>query len=114
MFLGRTNRFLTKLTMLTVCPSKSDQIDQNAMEYPKTTGAAIRTIAKALRRGSPNTIPSDGTYAGGAALEYQVSKHVYIHAVTFDTEGGQQKNLKTLIDKKYMNAVELGWKKAPQ
>jgi porin len=56
------------------------------------------------------TIPSDGTYAGGAALEYQASKHIYIHAVTVDTEGGQQRNLKTLVDKKYMNAIELGWK----
>ena len=56
------------------------------------------------------TIPSDGTYAGGAALEYQASEHIYIHAVTVDTEGAQQRNLKTLIDKKYMNAVELGWK----
>lgn len=57
------------------------------------------------------TIPSDGTYAGGAALEYQVTPRIYIHAVTVDTEGGQEKNLKTLVDKKYMNAVELGWKK---
>jgi porin len=56
------------------------------------------------------TIPSDGTYAGGAALEYQVTPHIYIHAVTVDTEGGQEKNLKTVEDKKYMNAVELGWK----
>jgi porin len=56
------------------------------------------------------TVPSDGTYAGGAALEYQATKHVYIHAVTVDTKGGQQKNLKTLVDKKYMNAIELGWK----
>jgi len=57
------------------------------------------------------TIPSDGTYAGGAALEYQVSKFFYIHAVTVDTEGSQQSNLKTLVDKKYMNAIELGWKR---
>jgi porin len=56
------------------------------------------------------TIPSDGTYAGGAALEYQASKHIYIHTVTVDTEGAQQRNLKTLVEKKYMNAVELGWK----
>lgn len=56
------------------------------------------------------TIPSDGTYAGGAALEYQATPHVYIHAVTVDTEGAQQRNLKTLADKKYMNAIELGWK----
>ena len=57
------------------------------------------------------TIPSDGTYAGGAALEYQATPHIYIHAVTVDTEGAQQRNLKTLVDKKYMNAVEIGWKK---
>jgi porin len=56
------------------------------------------------------TIPSDGTYAGGAALEYQATQHIYFHLVTVDTEGGQQRNLKTLVDKKYMNAIELGWK----
>ncbi|SFS17584.1 porin [Granulicella pectinivorans] len=56
------------------------------------------------------TIPSDGTYAGGAALEYQVTPHFYVHTVTIDTEGGEQRNLKTLADRKYMNAVELGWK----
>ena len=46
------------------------------------------------------TIPSDGTYAGGAALEYQATEHFYIHVVTVDTKGGQQRNLKTLVDKK--------------
>jgi len=56
------------------------------------------------------TIPSDGTYAGGAALEYQATEHIYLHAVTVDTEGAQQRNLKTLVDKKYMNAIEFGWK----
>lgn len=56
------------------------------------------------------TIPSDGTYAGGAAFEYQVTRRIYVHAVTVDTEGAQQSNLKTLADKKYMNAIELGWK----
>ena len=56
------------------------------------------------------TIPSDGTYAGGAALEYQATRHLYIHAVTVDTQGAQQRNVKTLIDKKYMNAIEFGWK----
>lgn len=57
------------------------------------------------------TIPSDGTYAGGAALEYQATEHIYVHTVTVDTEGGQERNLKTLADKKYLNAVEFGWKK---
>ena len=56
------------------------------------------------------TIPSDGTYAGGAALEYQATRHFYVHMVTVDTEGGQEKNLKTMVDKKYMNAIEIGWK----
>jgi len=56
------------------------------------------------------TIPSDGTYAGGAALEYQATEHFYLHAVTVDTEGAQQRNIESLVDKKYMNAVELGWK----
>ncbi|MCU1323758.1 MAG: Carbohydrate-selective porin OprB [Acidobacteriaceae bacterium] len=57
------------------------------------------------------TIPSDGTYAGGAAFEYQATPRIYVHVVTADTEGGQERNLKTLVDKKYMNAIELGWKK---
>jgi len=56
------------------------------------------------------TIPSDGTYAGGAALEFQATVHIYFHLVTVDTEGAQQRNLKTLADKKFMNAIELGWK----
>ncbi len=54
-------------------------------------------------------VPSDGAWTGGAALEYQATRHVYVHAVTADTEGSQQGNIKTLEDKKYMNAVELGW-----
>jgi len=57
------------------------------------------------------TIPSDGTYAGGAALEYQATPHIYVHMVTVDTEGAQQRNLGSLVDKKYMNAIEVGWKK---
>jgi porin len=57
------------------------------------------------------TIPSDGTYAGGAALEYQMTPRIYIHMVTVDTEGAQQRSLETLVDRKYMNAIEVGWKK---
>jgi len=57
------------------------------------------------------TIPSDGTYAGGAALEYQATQHFYIHAVTVDTEGAQQRNLKTLVDKKYLNGSRLDGKR---
>jgi porin len=56
------------------------------------------------------TIPFDGTSAGGAALEFQATDHFYIHTVTVDTKGGQERNLKTLADRKYMNAIELGWK----
>ena len=54
-------------------------------------------------------VPSDGAWTGGAAMEVQATRHVYLHAVTADTEGSQQGNLKTLADRKYMNAVELGW-----
>ncbi|HET9101195.1 MAG TPA: carbohydrate porin, partial [Acidobacteriaceae bacterium] len=54
-------------------------------------------------------VASDGIYAGGAAVEFQATPHVYIHAVTVDTEGAQQRNLETLVDRKYMQSVELGW-----
>ena len=52
---------------------------------------------------------SDGTYAGGAALEFQATRHVYVHAVVVDTEGSAQDNIATLVDRKYMEAVEVGW-----
>jgi porin len=54
-------------------------------------------------------VASDGTYAGGGAVEFQASRHVYIHAVAVDTEGAQQRNIATLVDQKYMEGVELGW-----
>ena len=52
---------------------------------------------------------SDGTYAGGAAVELQVTRDVYLHAVTVDTEGAQQTGIKTLANRKYMEAGEVGW-----
>jgi porin len=55
------------------------------------------------------TFASDGAYAGGAAVEYQATSHVYIHALTIDTEGSPQGNLKTLADRKYMESIETGW-----
>lgn len=54
-------------------------------------------------------VASDGVYAGGAAAEFQATRHVYVHAVAIDTEGGSQRNLATLVDRKYMEGVELGW-----
>jgi porin len=54
-------------------------------------------------------IPSDGTYAGGAAVELQATQHVYFHAVVVDTEGAQQRDITTLADRKYMEDGELGW-----
>lgn len=54
-------------------------------------------------------VASDGVYAGGAAAEFQASRHVYVHAVAVDTEGGSQRDLATLVDRKYMEGVELGW-----
>ncbi len=55
-------------------------------------------------------VESDGTYAGGAAVEYQPTPHLYVHAVAVDTEGAQQRNIETLVDRKYMEGVEFGWK----
>ena len=51
----------------------------------------------------------DGTYAGGAALEIQATPHLYIHTLAVDTEGSQQSNIRTLVDRKYMESAELGW-----
>jgi porin len=55
------------------------------------------------------TFASDGAYAGGAAVEYQATPHVYIHALAIDTEGSPQGNLTTLADRKYMESIEAGW-----
>lgn len=51
----------------------------------------------------------DGTYAGGGAVEFQATRHVFIHAIAVDTEGGQQRNIDTLVDRKYAEGVEVGW-----
>ncbi|WP_263354781.1 carbohydrate porin [Acidicapsa acidisoli] len=51
----------------------------------------------------------DGTYAGGGAVEFQATRHVYIHAIAVDTEGAQQRNIDTLVDRKYAEGVEVGW-----
>jgi porin len=52
----------------------------------------------------------DGTYAGGGAVEFQATRHIYIHAIAVDTEGAQQRNIATLVDRKYAEGVELGWR----
>ena len=54
-------------------------------------------------------IAYNGTYAGGAAVEFQETHHLYVHAVAVDTEGAAQRGLGTLSDRKYMEAVEVGW-----
>jgi len=54
-------------------------------------------------------IASDGTYAGGGAVDFQITHHLYMHALAIDTEGSQQSNIKTLVDKKYLEGVEFGW-----
>jgi porin len=54
-------------------------------------------------------IASDGTYAGGGALEYQISRHWYAHSVAVDTEGSQQSTIATMADRKFLEAVEIGW-----
>jgi porin len=52
----------------------------------------------------------DGTYAGGGAVEFQATRHIYVHAIAVDTEGAQQRNIETLVDRKYAEGVELGWR----
>ena len=56
-----------------------------------------------------DAVASDGTYAGGAAVEFQATRHLFAHAVAVDTEGAQQRNIETLVDRKYMESFELGW-----
>ena len=56
-----------------------------------------------------DAVASDGTYAGGAAVEFQANQHVFVHAVAVDTEGSQQGNIETLVDRKYAETVEVGW-----
>lgn len=51
---------------------------------------------------------SDGAYAGGAAVEWQVTPRLYVHALTVNTEGTPQGNLSTMADRKYMQSVEVG------
>lgn len=54
-------------------------------------------------------IASDGTYAGGAAMEFQATPRLFVHALAIDTEGAQQRGIETLADRKYLEAVEVGW-----
>jgi porin len=54
-------------------------------------------------------VASEGTYAGGAAAEFQITHHLYFHTLAVDTEGSQQANLKTLSDGKFLEAGEFGW-----
>ena len=54
-------------------------------------------------------VASDGTYGGGGAVEFQATKHIFVHSVAVDTEGSQQSNIATLVDRKYAEAVEVGW-----
>ncbi len=56
-----------------------------------------------------DAVASDGTYAGGGAVEFQATEHVFVHAVAVDTEGSQQGNIETLIDRKYAEEIEAGW-----
>jgi porin len=53
-------------------------------------------------------VASDGAYAGGGAVEFQATKHIFVHSIAVDTEGSQQSNVATLVDRKYAEAVEVG------
>ncbi len=54
-------------------------------------------------------IASDGTYAGGGAIEFQATQHFYLHAVAVDTDGSANGNLKTMANGHYLEALEGGW-----
>jgi porin len=54
-------------------------------------------------------IASDGTYAGGAAVEFQATPRLFIHTLAIDTEGAQQRSIQSLADRKYLEAIEVGW-----
>ncbi len=54
-------------------------------------------------------IASDGVYAGGGAVEFQATRHLFFHALFADTEGSAQGNLKTMADGKFLEALETGW-----
>jgi porin len=54
-------------------------------------------------------IASEGIYAGGGAVELQMTRHLYAHALAVDTEGGAQYGLKTMGDAKFLEGVEMGW-----
>jgi porin len=56
-----------------------------------------------------DAVASDGTYAGGGAVEFQATQHVFVHAVAVDTESAQQGNIESLVDRKYAEVVEAGW-----
>src|SRR5580692_12939936 len=56
-----------------------------------------------------DAVASEGAYAGGSAVEFQAGQHVFVHAVVIDTEGSQQGNIETLVDRKYAEVVEAGW-----
>ena len=54
-------------------------------------------------------VASVGTYAGGGAVDYQITHHFYMHALAIDTIGSQYTGIGTLADKKYLEGVEFGW-----
>jgi porin len=54
-------------------------------------------------------VASDGTYAGGGAVEFEATRHFFVHAIAVDTEGAQQRNIETLVDRKYAEGAEVGW-----
>jgi porin len=54
-------------------------------------------------------IASDGTYAGGGAVDFQMTHHLYMHALAIDTIGSQYTGIQTLSEMKYLEAAEVGW-----
>jgi porin len=54
-------------------------------------------------------VASEGVYAGGGAVEFQMTQHAYVHALVVDNTGGAQYGLKTMGNGKFLEAIEMGW-----
>lgn len=55
-----------------------------------------------------------GTYTSGAALELGPQNGAYIHAIAVDAEGTAWRGPQTVLDGRYYEAVEAGWKRGIQ
>jgi hypothetical protein len=100
--IGRITGLSDKRPESRVCRASSQPGSRNYANDKQAQGLTQNHAEDVLNAMNDGTIavPSDGAWTGGAAVEVQATRHVYLHAVTADTEGSQQGNLKTLADRK--------------